>query len=67
MGWSTERAISLRDDYEPGELGFDPLRMFPDKPAEREEMLLKELNNGRLAMVRRREQRPRRRRPLLLG
>ena len=35
----------LREGYEPGDLGFDPLKM------KSEEMQEKELNNGRLAMI----------------
>jgi hypothetical protein len=54
LGWANPQSAdfnSLRDDYEPGNLGFDPLGLLPSDPAERKEMQTKELNNGRLAMI----------------
>ena len=42
---------SLRDGYMPGELGFDPLNLAPEDPAEFREMQEKELSHGRLAMI----------------
>ena len=42
---------SLQDDYEPGNLGFDPLGLKPSTPAARQDMQTRELNNGRLAML----------------
>ncbi|XP_024384898.1 light-harvesting complex stress-related protein 1, chloroplastic [Physcomitrium patens] len=54
LGWATPRSEdfnTLRDDYEPGNLGFDPLGLLPSDPAERKDMQTKELNNGRLAMI----------------
>lgn len=42
---------TLRADYTPGDLGFDPLGMKPTEPAALLEMQNKELNNGRLAMI----------------
>ncbi len=40
------------DNYLPGDLGFDPLRLYAGKNAEwKRDMQLKELNNGRLAMI----------------
>jgi len=42
---------TLRDGYMPGELGFDPLNLAPEDPAEFREMQEKELSHGRLAMI----------------
>ena len=41
----------LRDDYYPGDLGFDPLGLKPEDPAELRIMQEKELSHGRLAML----------------
>ena len=41
----------LREDYVPGDLGFDPLGLKPSDPAAFETMQTKELQNGRLAML----------------
>merc|ERR1711920_433028 len=54
--YSTEESAkatvrTLRDNYAPGDLGFDPLGLKPKSPAELLEMQNKELNNGRLAMI----------------
>ena len=39
-------------DYIPGDLGFDPLSLYTGKPeATKRGLELKELNNGRLAML----------------
>jgi light-harvesting complex I chlorophyll a/b binding protein 1 len=54
VGWkvpTSEGFNKLRDDYEPGNLGFDPLGLLPKDPAERKDMQSRELNNGRLAML----------------
>eukprot|EP00899_Mesostigma_viride_P028639 jgi/Mesvir1/8960/Mv19767-RA.1 len=41
----------LRDDYYPGDLGYDPLGIRPTNPTDLANMQTKELNNGRLAMI----------------
>jgi hypothetical protein len=38
-------------DRVPGDFGFDPLKLYPKDAAKQEQMQLKELKNGRLAMV----------------
>merc|ERR1711924_230990 len=42
---------AIREDHEPGNLGFDPLGLKPTDEKELVEMKTKELNNGRLAMI----------------
>jgi hypothetical protein len=46
-----KRLARLRDDVEPGDLGWDPLGWYPSEPAEQEWIKTKELQNGRLAML----------------
>ena len=41
----------LRPAYEPGDIGFDPLGLKPEDPAEYRTMQEKELSHGRLAML----------------
>ena len=41
----------LRDEYYPGDLGFDPLGLKPDNAEDMFIMQTKELQNGRLAML----------------
>ncbi|CAM9147378.1 unnamed protein product [Hapterophycus canaliculatus] len=41
----------LKEDYSPGDLGFDPLGIKPKTEADLVTMQTKELNNGRLAMI----------------
>lgn len=42
---------ALKDDYEPGNLGFDPLGIKPTDPDELRKMQERELWNGRFAMM----------------
>ena len=53
IGWQDPDVLpfALRDDYTPGDVGFDPLEMKPTDPAALLEMQNKEINNGRLAMI----------------
>merc|ERR1712032_1290041 len=41
----------LRDDYYPGDIGFDPLGIRPEDPEELDTMITKELQHGRLAIL----------------
>jgi len=43
--------FTLRDNYYPGDIGFDPLGLKPTDAKEFEKMQTKELSNGRLAMI----------------
>jgi len=43
--------FTLRENYYPGDLGFDPLGLKPDNAADFANMQAKELSNGRLAML----------------
>ena len=40
----------MREDYVPGDLGFDPLGLAPENEEDLNVMKTKELNNGRLAV-----------------
>uniref|UniRef100_A0A6U2Y0N1 Uncharacterized protein n=1 Tax=Lotharella globosa TaxID=91324 RepID=A0A6U2Y0N1_9EUKA len=53
-GWqdpATGKMFALKDDYTPGDLGWDPLGVKPQNEASLITMKNKELNNGRLAMI----------------
>merc|ERR1712115_559342 len=53
-GWEkpgNEENKVLRDDYYPGDIGFDPLGLKPDTFEEFSVMSTKELQHGRLAML----------------
>lgn len=55
-GWQdpgqSDKLFLLKDGYTPGDLNFDPLGLGAGKSAEELDVLrLKELNNGRIAMV----------------
>jgi hypothetical protein len=41
----------LKDDYYPGDIGFDPLGLKPDNEEDLNVMITKELQHGRLAML----------------
>ena len=50
--YNTARTIrTLKSSYEPGNLGFDPLKLLPTSLQAASSMREKELNNGRLAMI----------------
>lgn len=54
IGWvkpSPDTLFKLRDNYYPGDIGFDPLNFKPKDPAAAERMEARELSNGRLAML----------------
>ncbi|KAJ8611482.1 hypothetical protein CTAYLR_005150 [Chrysophaeum taylorii] len=55
QGWafpdSRRVANTLKEDYYPGDVGFDPLGLKPTDPDELETMITRELQNGRLAML----------------
>jgi len=57
VGWVSPQEVKkyfggeLKDNYYPGDIGFDPLGLKPTDPKEFAEMQTKELQNGRLAML----------------
>merc|ERR1719238_966039 len=55
-GWANpyegmENVQGLKPDYYPGDLGFDPLNLKPEDPAEFRLMQERELSHGRLGML----------------
>jgi hypothetical protein len=50
-GWEVGTEQNLKDDYYPGDLGFDPLGLKPVDAMAFDKIATKELNNGRLAMI----------------
>merc|ERR1712204_28436 len=57
IGWvdpkdvPADKAGLLREDYTPGDIGFDPFGLKPTDPEELKIMQTKELQNGRLGML----------------
>lgn len=54
IGWLDPQlggSWTLREDYQPGDLGFDPLGLAPEDAEEFKLMQTRELNHGRLAMI----------------
>lgn len=56
VGWVSPNFLdgrtlfALKNDYYPGDVGFDPFGLKPSNPKEYDAMQCRELNNGRLAM-----------------
>jgi len=48
--WTTT-LWTLRDNYYPGDVGFDPLNLKPSDPIAFNSMATREIQNGRLAMI----------------
>jgi hypothetical protein len=51
LGSWTKTLFKLRENYYPGDIGFDPLGLKPTDAKGFEDMQTKELQNGRLAML----------------
>jgi len=51
LGSWTTTLWKLRDNYYPGDVGFDPLGLKPTDPTAFKNMQTRELQNGRLAMI----------------
>lgn len=51
LGQWTKTLWTLRENYYPGDIGFDPLGLKPEDGKEFANMQTKELQHGRLAMI----------------
>lgn len=51
LGQWSKTLFTLRDNYYPGDTGFDPLGLKPSDPKAFADMQTRELQNGRLAMI----------------
>lgn len=54
LGWvepGPDELFELRTSYYPGDLGWDPLGLKPSEADDFAEMVTKELQHGRLAMI----------------
>jgi len=51
LGSWTKTLWKLRENYYPGDVGFDPLGLKPDDPKAFADIQTKEIQNGRLAML----------------
>ena len=49
--YGINKSKSTDDSYFPGNLGFDPLGVYPKNEADQKNMQLAEIKNGRLAMI----------------
>mmetsp|Transcript_16133 Transcript_16133/g.23731 ORF Transcript_16133/g.23731 Transcript_16133/m.23731 type:complete len:343 (+) Transcript_16133:115-1143(+) len=49
--YGTNKSKSGDESYFPGNLGFDPLGLYPEGEADQKNMQLAEIKNGRLAMI----------------
>jgi len=49
--YGSYKALENEPDYFPGNLGFDPLSLYPKDPMEQKAMQLAEIKHGRTAMV----------------
>merc|ERR1711967_31437 len=50
-GAQRDRKLKLDAVAQPGDVGFDPLSLFPEDPAEQDKYRLAELKHARVAMI----------------